>query len=83
MKKSRLAVASLIIFFAAALSVVTKADEEEGSYFYCTSSSCPGEARCSGSFYVSGGTCQVTCYNWYGGYMYVPNGTADCRPMEN
>lgn len=77
--KSRLFLASAIVVMAIALNVVAKADG--GGEMYCTSSSCPGEARCTGDFDIQSG-CRITCYVWYGGTLYVPNGSADCEASE-
>lgn len=55
--------------------------EEDSSWFNCHTEGCPGQAQCEGTFYFTDG-CKFNCVLWYGGYNFIPNGTADCNYRE-
>lgn len=75
--KGRIALALAVAFSSLFVGNILADDEQS---FDC-SGSCPGSARCSGSFYEEVALCQLQCYNLKGssGNEIVKSGFADCQ----
>lgn len=73
---------TLVLLAVATLSgAIDNRNQTLAADFRCTTTTCPGQAQCTGDHFTQTGNCAISCYKDSGAPgQIVLNGSANCSP---
>lgn len=81
MRRIKILVTLVLLAMAAISGAVGNRNRTLAADYRCTTTTCTGQAQCSGDYFSQTGNCAITCYRATGvpGQIVV-NGSANCAP---
>jgi hypothetical protein len=81
MRRIKTLLVLVILAMAFMSSAISNRNQMLAADFRCTTTTCPGQAQCSGDNWTQTGNCGISCYKQSGAPgQIVFNGSANCAP---